>query len=146
MTRVVGRELRVQNIPKRICCHVLLPFPDPWKEMKLTESILPWDLCLPFLLLLTQVCLCEGWECAARSPLRRVLVTSAETYVNEETGSLVVRLLHTPGLGQPPTSPSGAGVPTPLPLREDVKVKMPKSREKVEQNQTGVQSVTELVA
>lgn len=49
----------------------------------------------------------------------------------------MARLLHTLGLGRPPTSPSGAGVPTPLALREHVKVKMPKSREKVNQNQAG---------
>lgn len=66
-------------------------------------------ICLPLCFLHRCVYVSVGSE----SPRGRAPVTSAEMCSNGETGSLVVRLLHAPGLGQPPASPPGAGVPTP---------------------------------
>lgn len=68
------------------------------------------------------------------------LAMSSQMFVNEKTGSLVMRLLYTADVSLP------SGVPPfhlPPPVVGEVdKLKMPKSLETPEQNQAGVWDVT----
>lgn len=75
---------------------------------------------------------------ANRHLVKKSLAMPSQMFVNEKTGSLVVRLLCTADVSQP------SGVPPSHPpvVGEVEKLKMPKSLKMPEQNQAGVWNVT----
>lgn len=144
MASVLGRELGVQNIPTH-----LLPRSPPLAgpmERNEAESIHLTSGPVSFLPSASHtVCLREGWELCNQEPTEE----SACYFCRD----VCKRRDRKPG-GEAPPHPRPGPAPNvtiwgwghhPLPLREDVKVKMPKSKGKVERNQAGEQSVTELL-
>lgn len=75
-----------------------------------------------------------------------MLVTPAETQLSEETGSQLGSETPHPRPGTAPNVTAWGWGPHPLPIGEDVKVEMQKSREKVQQNQEGAQNTPYVVA